>query len=113
MSGLGDIESPRLLWAKAALFVVLGALASALLIADRPTLKVAGLLALAVWAFARAYYFAFHVVEHYIDGEFKYAGLVSAARHAWRGRGPGDRPCREPSRSTTSPPTNTPGSPVG
>jgi hypothetical protein len=126
VSGLGDIESPRLLHAKAALFVALGGLASALLIAERPTLKVAALLALAVWAFARAYYFAFHVIEHYIDGDFQYAGLLSAARYLFRGgagaesrallpaetAGGGLKPCREPSRSTTSPPTSTPGSPA-
>ena len=35
------------------------------------------LLAIAIWSFARAYYFAFYVIEHYIDGEYKFAGLWS------------------------------------
>lgn len=89
MTMMGDLCDPRWLYLKGGLFVVLGLLASGLLIAERPTLKVAGLLGLAVWAFARAYYFAFYVVEHYIDGSYRYAGLGSFVRHWWaRRRGP-------------------------
>ena len=36
-------------------------------LAERPTLKTAVLLAISVWGFARAYYFAFYVVERYVD----------------------------------------------
>ena len=39
------------------------------------------LLALAIWAFCRAYYFAFYVIEHYIDPGFKFAGLWAMLRH--------------------------------
>ena len=46
-----------------------------------PTLQVAASLGLAIWAFARAYYFAFYVIEHYVDSEFKFAGLWSFARY--------------------------------
>jgi hypothetical protein len=73
---MADIRSPRLLYFKGFLFVVLGLLASAILLLEHPEPRVAILLAIAVWAFARAYYFAFYVVEHYIDGTFKYAGLT-------------------------------------
>ncbi|MEZ0230134.1 MAG: hypothetical protein ACAI25_16040 [Planctomycetota bacterium] len=72
-----DIKSPQLLYAKGALFVVLGLLASATLLWIAPDLRVAALLAVAVWAFARAYYFAFYVIEHYVDPTFKFAGLGS------------------------------------
>ena len=81
-----DLRSPHVLWLKAVLFVVLGMLAVALLLAEHPTPKVALLVGLAVWAFARAYYFAFHVLEHYVDGEFKFAGLGSVIRHLLRRR---------------------------
>lgn len=84
MALLGDIQGPRLLYAKGALMLVVGVLASALLVAEHPTIKVAALLAVAVWGFARAYYFAFYVVEHYIDGSERYAGLVDFARRKWR-----------------------------
>jgi hypothetical protein len=76
-----DIRSPRLLYFKGALFVVIGAIASLLLLLERPTWKVAALLALAIWSFARAYYFAFYVIEHYIDPTYKFAGLMSFVRY--------------------------------
>lgn len=79
---MGDIRSPTLLYLKAGLFLVTGALASGLLLWEHPSGKVAFLLALAVWSFARAYYFAFYVVEHYADPSYKYAGLWSFARYA-------------------------------
>ncbi len=78
---MGDIRNPKLLYLKAALFLLLGVVASVGLIVLHPTLTAALLLAVAVWAFARAYYFAFYVIEHYIDPRFKFAGLLSVARY--------------------------------
>jgi hypothetical protein len=75
-----DIRDPRLLYLKGGLFLGLGLLASAILLLEHPSLKAAALLSVAVWAFARAYYFAFYVVEHYIDPGSKYAGLLSFLR---------------------------------
>ena len=51
---------------------------------EAPNLKVAALLALMVWAFCRAYYFAFYVIEHYVDSSFKFSGLWSFARYLLR-----------------------------
>ena len=72
------ITGPRLLVTKAVLFLLLGVIAAAILIAEAPHLSALLLLAVTVWAFARAYYFAFYVIEHYIDGSYKFAGLWSA-----------------------------------
>ena len=79
---MADIRSPRLLYFKGGLMLAVGLLASGLLIAEHPTWKVAILLGLAVWGFARAYYFAFYVVEHYVDGSYKFAGLIDFLRYA-------------------------------
>ena len=84
---MADIRSPRLLYIKGALFLGLGLLASAILLAEHPSLRTAALLAIAVWAFARAYYFAFYVVEHYIDDGYRFAGLLSFVRYLLRRRG--------------------------
>jgi hypothetical protein len=35
---------------------------------------------IAIWAFCRAYYFAFYVIGRYIDPTYKFAGLYSAAK---------------------------------
>ena len=34
-------------------------------------------LALAVWCFCRFYYFAFYVIEHYVDPGYRFSGLGS------------------------------------
>jgi hypothetical protein len=84
-----DIKSPGLLYLKGALMLVVGVLASLLLIVHHPDIKSGILLAVAVWGFCRAYYFAFYVVQHYIDPGYCYAGLLSFVRHSlnrWRER---------------------------
>ena len=83
---MADIQNSRLLYFKGALFLGLGVLASAILLIEHPSVKTAALLVLAIWAFARAYYFAFYVIEHYIDTNYKYAGLLSFVRYAMRRR---------------------------
>ena len=56
---MADIKNPKVIWAKGLLFVGLGLLASVLLVMEAPTVRAALLLVLAIWAFCRAYYFAF------------------------------------------------------
>jgi hypothetical protein len=76
------LTNPKVLYAKAGMFVIGGVLASAGVLLEHPTLKVGLLLALAVWCFARAYYFAFYVVQHYADPGYRFAGLGSFLRYA-------------------------------
>jgi hypothetical protein len=87
---MADIKNPRLLYAKGALFVLGGVMASGLILVERPTIKVALLLGIAIWCFARAYYFAFYVIEHYVDPSYKFAGLWAFTRYVLgkrRGKG--------------------------
>lgn len=76
-----DLKDSRLIYLKGFLFLAGGFLSGALLLAEAPTLKAAGLLVLSVWCFCRFYYFAFYVIEHYVDGKFKFAGLLDFARY--------------------------------
>lgn len=85
-----DIKSPRVLWLKFALFILLGLLASGLILYLHGSLQTAVLLAVAIWAFCRAYYFAFYVIEHYIDPTYRFAGLTSLIRYALRNRDKGN-----------------------
>ena len=89
---MADITNPKLLYTKGVLFLLAGVMAAALLILDNPTWQTAFLLAVAVWCFARSYYFAFYVIEHYVDPGYRFAGLWSFARYLLRrrGRGPAD-----------------------
>ena len=78
---MGDLKNPRLLYLKGFLVLLCGALASATLLLDHPTLRTALLLALSAWSFARFYYFCFYVIGHYVDPGYRYAGLASLALH--------------------------------
>lgn len=82
---MSDLKRPALLYLKGGLFVLTGLVAAGLLLAESPSLKAALLLAVCVWSFCRAYYFAFYVIEKYIDGQYRFAGLWSFAMYLLRG----------------------------
>jgi hypothetical protein len=75
------LTNPRWIKAKGILFLLVGLAASILLILEHPTWKITLLLALAVWCFCRFYYFAFYVIEKYVDPGYKFSGLGSFARY--------------------------------
>ena len=81
-----DLTNPKLIYLKGFLFLVIGVMASALLLMLHPDWGVAALLAVAVWAFARSYYFAFYVIQHYVDPGYKFAGLTSFVLYLVRRR---------------------------
>ena len=86
-----DLTNRRLIYLKGFLFLLGGLVASVLLVLEHPTWKVALLLAVAVWCFARFYYFAFYVIERYVDPSYKFSGLWSFAVYLLRRRGQDDR----------------------
>ena len=81
-----QVQSARWIYVKGFLFLVLGFVAAAFVMLEHRTLKLAALLALAIWCFCRFYYFAFYVIEHYVDASFKFSGLLSFARYVMRRR---------------------------
>ena len=81
-----DLRSPRLIIAKGFLFLLTALLSAGLLLAEVPHGKVALLLAITVWSACRFYYFAFYVIEHYVDREYRFAGLISFGRWLVRRR---------------------------
>lgn len=76
-----NIKSPRLLKLKGLLFLMLGSIAAAILLLESPSLQTLALLLIVIWSFSRFYYFAFYVLHHYADPEFKYSGLFDLARY--------------------------------
>jgi len=46
-----------------------------------PTWRAGLLLAVSVWCFCRSYYFAFYVIEHYVDPGYRFSGLGSFIRY--------------------------------
>jgi len=87
-----NLTSPTLIKLKGILFLVVGILSSVLLLVELPTLKVAVLLAISIWCFCRFYYFAFYVIEHYVDPGYRFSGLWSFARYLMQKRPPAGPP---------------------
>jgi hypothetical protein len=76
-----DLTYPRWIKAKGILFLATGLGSSALLVVEHPELRVVLLMSIAVWCFCRSYYFAFYVIEHYVDPSYRFSGLWSFVRY--------------------------------
>ena len=83
---MADLKNPKWMYLKAALFLLIGAGCFLLVWLDNPTLQTAIFLTLMIWAFARAYYFVFYVIAHYIDSAYKFTGLISLLQYLFRRR---------------------------
>lgn len=84
---MGDLRNPRWMYAKAAMLVLIGVMSFVLLLLlPQPLWARVALQVVMVWAFARAYYFAFYVVEHYVDHSYRFSGLLDFARYVLRKR---------------------------
>lgn len=81
-----DLTNATWIKVKGILFLLLGIAAAALLILENPGWKNAGLLALVIWCFCRFYYFAFYVIEKYVDSRYKFSGLWSFAKYLFETR---------------------------
>ncbi len=81
-----DLKNPKWMYAKAAMFVLIGAMAFALVLMEQPSLRTAAFLLLMIWAFCRAYYFAFYVIGKYIDPAYRFSGLVDFLKYLRRRR---------------------------
>ena len=76
-----DVTNMRVIYLKGMLFLLAGIISSIIILIEHPTLKMAVLLILSIWSFARFYYFVFYVIEHYVDNKYKFSGLWSFVRY--------------------------------
>jgi hypothetical protein len=76
-----DLKNPKWMYTKAGLFIVIGITCFGLILIDQPNVFTALLMLIMIWAFARAYYFAFYVIEHYVDVQYRFSGLFSFLRY--------------------------------
>ena len=83
---MGDLQSKRLIILKGFLFLLAGIVAAATLLGENFTARNALLLSIAIWSFCRFYYFAFYVIEHYVDPNYKFSSLWSFARYWFKRR---------------------------
>lgn len=85
-----DLKNPRVIYFKGFLFLLTGLVSAALLLLLEPSVRVAVLLAICVWSFCRCYYFAFYVIQHYVDEDYKFAGLLDFLKYVHGRRREGD-----------------------
>ena len=84
---MGDPKDPRLMWLKFWLLLIIGVPSPPRsLLCEAPHWRVAVYLALTVWAFCRAYYFTFYVIKHYIEPNYRFAGLLAFVQYLFRRR---------------------------
>ena len=81
MSLFRDLNSAKSIYAKGILFVLMAMLAGGLLLAKVPRWDIAMLLVICIWASCRAYYFAFYVIEKYVDSKYRFSGLFDFAMY--------------------------------
>ena len=74
-----DLTDWRWIKLKGILFLLLGCISAGLLLLENFDLKTSVLLAIAIWSFCRFYYFAFYVIERYVDPEYRFSGLWNFA----------------------------------
>jgi hypothetical protein len=83
-----DLSSKKLIVAKGLMFLALGGMTATLLLLESPSLRVAALMGILVWASCRFYYFLFYVLHRYVDPDLRYAGLLALLGRIGRTRGP-------------------------
>ena len=76
-----DIRSAKWIYAKGILFVLLSFIAGSALMIQAPRIEILALLLICIWASCRAYYFAFYVIEQYVDPSFRFSGLIDFGKY--------------------------------
>ncbi len=79
-----DLTSAFWIKVKGLLFLLIGIVAALLIFLDNLKWQTAVLLVVAIWSFCRFYYFAFYVIEKYVDPGYKFSGLISFARYLFK-----------------------------
>lgn len=81
-----DLQSTKAMWLKGWLFLLIGLMSAAIMLIENWSWRTALLLVLCVWGFCRAYYFAFYVIERWVEPGYKFSGLGHFLSYWWRRR---------------------------
>lgn len=70
-----DLTSTKWIYAKGFLFLLITLISAALIIIQIQRWDIVALLLICLWASCRTYYFAFYVIQHYVDSRYRFSGL--------------------------------------
>ena len=76
-----DLSNPFWIKLKGILFLCMGIAAVIMIFIGDPRWETGALIVVAIWSFCRFYYFAFYVIEKYVDPGYKFSGLISFVRY--------------------------------
>ncbi len=79
-----DLQNTRAMWLKGWLFLLIGVMSGSILLIDHLNWRSTLLLGLCIWGFCRAYYFAFYVIERWVDPQYKFSGLGHFLTYLWK-----------------------------
>lgn len=78
---MSDLKSSRLIILKGWLFLLIAAISFTLLALKLADWQMVALLAVCIWSACRFYYFAFYVIQRYVDDSYRFAGLIDFVRY--------------------------------
>jgi hypothetical protein len=81
-----ELMSPGWIKVKGFLFLIIGLVAALLIIVKHTEVKTGILLVISIWCFCRFYYFAFYVIQHYVDDQYRFSGLWAFARYLMKSK---------------------------
>jgi uncharacterized membrane protein len=81
---MSDLKNPNAIYAKGVLFLAIAIFSAVLIVLQTMDWRIAALLLCCIWASCRFYYFAFYVIQHYVDDRFRFSGLLDFAKYLIR-----------------------------
>jgi hypothetical protein len=76
-----DLTSSKWIYTKGFLLLLISLTSAALILIQVPRWDIFALLLICLWASCRTYYFAFYVIQHYVDPDFRFSGLFDFTRY--------------------------------
>lgn len=79
-----DLTSHRWIYTKGLLLMLICLTSATLILIQAPRWDMLFLLSTCLWAGCRTYYFAFYVIQHYVDADYRFSGLFDFGRYLLR-----------------------------
>ena len=76
-----DLTSSKWIYTKGFLLLLISLISAALILIQVPRWDILALLLICLWASCRSYYFAFYVIQNYVDPNYRFSGLFDFTRY--------------------------------
>ena len=76
-----DLTSSKWIYTKGFLLLLISLISATLILIQVPRWDILALLLICLWASCRSYYFAFYVIQNYVDPDYRFSGLFDFTRY--------------------------------